>query len=209
MPNSPAHLTEWTLEQLAEGVLPPEEAGAATEHLQRCARCSAELDAFRVLVSALSDLPRFAPSAAFADGVMARVRMAPATDPVYARVVAHLPQTRRGWAMLVAAAVAPALPLIALLTWVLTQPLVSIGGLWQYATGQVSEFSRAVVAQLVDWSAALGLLGTGQSLYDAIVSVPLVTLGIAVAVLAVAIPLSAWSLVRLVRAPMGNVTYAN
>jgi anti-sigma factor RsiW len=209
VPNSPAHLTEWTLEQLAEGTLPASEMGAATEHLNRCARCTSELEAYRVLVEALSELPRFAPSPAFADEVMTRVRIAPASDPVYTRVVALLPRTRRGWGMLVAAAVAPALPLIALVAWLLSQPLVSATGLWQWGSTQVSEISRIAFGHLVEWSAALGLLGAAQSAYNALLAVPLVTLGIAAVLLAIAIPLSAWSLVRLVRTPMGKVTYAN
>lgn len=209
MPNSPAHLTGWTLEQLAEGSLPSAESTRATEHLQRCARCSSEFEAYRVLAASLAELPRFAPSPDFADAVMARVRMAPAADPFYAKLVSSLPQTRRGWSMLVAAAVAPALPVILLVGWLLSQPLVTAGALWQWGSAQVLDGSRLVLASLTEWSASVGLLSAAQGLVESVQAVPLVTLMVVVAVLAVAIPLSAWALVRLVRTPMGNVTYAN
>ncbi len=209
MPNSPAHLTEWTLEQLAEGSLSPAESGAAAEHLKKCARCNAELEAFRTLVAALSELPRFAPTSHFADTVMARVRIVPTPDPIYTRAIALLPSTPRGWGMLVAAAVAPALPIIALIGWMLTHPLVGTGAVWQWGSGQVVEAARIAFGYLVDWSAAIGLLAAAQSAFQTVASVPTLTLGITVAVLAVAIPISAWSLVRLVRTPMGKVTYAN
>jgi anti-sigma factor RsiW len=209
VPNSPAHLTEWTLEQIAEGTLPEVEAGAARKHLDRCARCTAELDAFRTLVAALSELPRFAPPPTFADAVMARVRIAPAPDPIYTRVVALLPRTGRGWGMLVAAAVAPALPIIALIAWIINQPLVGTGAIWQWGSGQAVAGAQAAFAAVVQWSAAIGLLGAAESAYQSVIAVSPVTLGIAAVALAVAIPLSAWSLVRLVRTPMGKVTYAN
>jgi anti-sigma factor RsiW len=209
VPNSPAHLTEWTLEQLAEGSLPPAESGAATEHLKKCARCTAELEAFRTLVAALSELPRFAPAPQFADSVMARVRIVPTPDPIYTRAIALLPVTPRGWAMLVAAAVAPALPIIALIGWMLTHPLMGTGALWQWGSGQVVDAARIAFGYLVDWSAAIGLLGAAQSAYQTVSAIPTLTLGVTAAVLAVAIPLSAWSLVRLVRIPLGKVTYAN
>jgi anti-sigma factor RsiW len=209
VPNSTAHLTEWTLELLAESALPESEAAQAKRHLEQCDRCSAELEAYRVLASALSELPRFAPSVEFSDAVMARVKMAPVTDPIYTRVVRLLPTTPRGWGMLVAAAVAPALPLIALVAWVLTQPLVSLAGLWQWTSDQVVETAQMMAAYIVERSDASGLLGAAEWVMHSIQTLPLGTLILAVAVLAITIPLSAWSLVRLVRTPMGKVTYAN
>ncbi|MBA2668998.1 MAG: hypothetical protein H0U67_01340 [Gemmatimonadetes bacterium] len=209
MPNSAAHLTEWTLEMLAESALPDNEVARAKRHLEQCERCSAELEAYRVLAAALSELPRFAPSVEFSDAVMARVKMAPVTDPIYTRVVRLLPTTPRGWGMLVAAAIAPALPLIALVAWVLTQPLVSIGSLWQWTSGQVVATGLMVAAYMVQLSESVGLLSAAEWVILAAQSLPLGTLVVVVTALAVAIPLSAWSLVRLVRTPMGNVTYAN
>jgi anti-sigma factor RsiW len=209
VPNSAAHLTEWTLELLAESALPENEVAQAKRHLEQCDRCSAELEAYRVLAAALSDLPRFAPSVEFSDAVMARVKMAPVADPIYTRVVRLLPTTPRGWGMLVAAAVAPALPLIALVAWVLTQPLVSIGGLWHWTSDQVVETAQMTAAYIAERSDALGLLGAAEWVTHSIQALPLGTLVLAAAVLAIAIPLSAWSLVRLVRTPMGKVTYAN
>jgi hypothetical protein len=209
VPNSAAHLTEWTLELLAESALPESEVAQAQRHLAVCERCSSELEAFRVLATALSGLPRFAPSVEFSDAVMARVNMPPVTDPVYTRVVRLLPTTPRGWGMLVAAAVAPALPLIALVAWVLTQPLVSIGSLWTWSSGQVVETAQMVAAYVVERSDSLGLVSAAEWVIQMAQTLPLGTLAAVAVALAIAIPLSAWSLVRLVRTPMGNVTYAN
>lgn len=209
MPNSPAHLTDLTLEQLAEDLLPGKERAAAEEHLGRCSRCAAELEGYRALFVALSDLPRFAPSEAFTDSVMARVRMAPEPDPLYARLVQWVPDTRRGWALLTATVGAPAAALMALLGWFFSQPMVSASAIWQWTTLQVSGLASAAGAQLSQWAASLGILDGINVVYGALASVPLATLIAVVAVLAVAIPLSAWSLVRLVRSPMEEVTYAN
>jgi len=209
VPNSPAHLTESALEQLAEGTLPEGAAAQANEHLERCARCRSELEVFRVLMAALSDLPRFAPSVTFADSVMSRVRIAPAPDPIYARFIRWLPKTGRGWTMLLAATLTPALPIIALVAWVLTQPLVSAGGLLHWGSGQVMETSRLVLGYLMEWGAGVGLLTGMQGLYTSVATLPLGSVAAVVGVLSVAIPLSAWSLVRLIRPPMTNVTYAN
>ncbi|CAN5690048.1 hypothetical protein BH23GEM6_BH23GEM6_05530 [soil metagenome] len=209
MPNSPAHLTESALEQLADGVLPDAAAAQANEHLERCAGCRSEFEVYRAMIAALSDLPRFAPSVEFADAVMARVRIAPAPDPIYARFIRWLPNTRRGWTILLAATLAPALPGIALVAWVLTQPLVSAGGLLQWGSTQVVETSRLMLGSLLDWGAGLGLFSGAQGLYATVATLPLGTLTAAVGILSVAIPLSAWSLVRLIRPPMANVTYAN
>lgn len=209
MPNSPAHLTEWTLEQLAEGALPADELPRAEDHLQRCARCSGELEAYRGLFVALSDLPRFAPSAGFADAVMARVRMAPETDPLYARMVRLIPRTRRGWAILTGAVGAPALALVALVAWVLSQPLVTATSLWQWTTLKGSELALSAAGGLAQWAVSLGVPDAVQVVYDTIAGVPTETLMAVVALLAVATPLSVWSLVRLVRTPMREVEYAN
>jgi anti-sigma factor RsiW len=209
VPNSPAHLTESALEQLAEGMLPETAAAQANEHLERCARCRSELEVYSALMSALSNLPRFAPSAEFADTVMARVKIAPAPDPIYARFIRWLPNTRRGWTILLGATMAPALPVIALVAWVLTQPLVSAGGLVHWGASEAVETLRLAAGQLLEWGAGLGVISGAQGLYTSIATLPLGTVTLVVGILSVAIPLSAWSLVRLIRPPMANVTYAN
>jgi hypothetical protein len=204
-----AHLTEWTLEQLAEGTLSERDEAEALGHVEACGRCSAELDGFRALFAALEGLPRFAPSAGFGDAVMARVRVAPRANPAVERVRRWLPKTRRGWMMLAVALVAPALPVLGLAIWMLTHPLFSPMALWQWTSLQVQEGTRTTFAYLMGWGSATGVFERTEQVYSTVTATPLLTLGVVVGVLAVAIPLSAWSLVRLTRTPMGTATYAN
>lgn len=208
MPNSPAHPTSSILEQLAEGTLSRDERASAEAHLAACDRCAAEVQSYRALFRALEGLPHFTPSVSFADGVMNRVRIVAQPDPLYARVRRWLPKSRRGWTFLCAAIVTPALPMIALVAWVLSHPLVTPAGLWQWATDQAGTAGQGLVGQAVNAAAAYGLTEWGQAFVRAISVVPL---GIFVAImvtLSIAIPLSAWLLVRLVRVPMGDVNYA-
>src|SRR5215210_3590490 len=109
---SPAnHLTAPILEQLAEGVLPEIEAAEARAHLAWCARCTAEMETFTALFSALGALPRFAPSLDFADKVMARVSLVPQAHPAFAWLRRLMPKSRPAWMLAAAALVAPAIPI--------------------------------------------------------------------------------------------------
>ncbi|MDQ3388785.1 MAG: zf-HC2 domain-containing protein, partial [Gemmatimonadota bacterium] len=128
MPYSPGHLTTQTLELLMDEMLSSAERNEAEAHLEGCELCAAELEACRALSVALAGLPRFAPSVTFAESVMARVTIAPQGS--LARMRRWLPVTRRGWVMLAAALLAPLAPLVAALGWLLSQPLVTVGGVW-------------------------------------------------------------------------------
>lgn len=65
------HLTPDEIELWAQGLL----GAARTMHLAECAECLAMAERERKLLLALVQLPRFAPSADFADRVMAQVRI--------------------------------------------------------------------------------------------------------------------------------------
>ncbi len=204
-----AHLTERTLEQLAEGLLSrPDEAEAAA-HLEACGRCAAELEGLRALFAALEGLPRFAPSAGFGDAVMARVRVEPRAVPAVERLRRWLPKTRRGWTLLSAAFVTPALPVIALAIWLFTHPLLSPSALWQWTGLKVQHGAQTAFAYLMTRGSGSGVFERTEQVYSTITATPLLSLAAVLGVLAVAIPLSAWSLVRLTRTPMETVTYAN
>lgn len=205
---SSQHLDDWTLGQLAEGMLSGTELSSATEHVEACGQCADELAGYRALYAALSDMPRHAPSPAFNDAVMARVRLAQ-PSPVWAWIQGWLPTTRRGWTILGAALVAPALPLIGMMAWVLTHPGVSMGSLWQTATTATGSFVAAAFDQVIDWGLSSGVFGWVQLTVESALSLPLPTVAGVFALLGIAIPLSAWSLYRLIREPMGNATYAN
>jgi hypothetical protein len=201
-----AHLPPWTIEELAEETLSHREQALAMEHVRRCAQCSGELDASRALIQALSSLPHFEPSPAFAAGVMARVAI-PATA---AQAVARrrwLPRTRSGWTMAVVGALAPLLPLFALLTWLAGRgmtpgALFGVGGHWATEAGWsllVRVTGAVVRSGVFQW-----LVTTGTELVGG-------TRGLSVAGLlfAMAIPLSGWMLTRLLRTPVGGMTHAH
>lgn len=200
-----AHLTAQTLEELAEGILSAEPAAKAAAHVAACRRCEAELDAYRVLFEQLGDLPRYAPSAGFADAVMARVQLAPQTSLVPAWVQRLIPRTRRAWIFLGSAIVAPAVPIIALALVLFTQPLLSPVTLWQWGSLRMQSMTQAVMAWLLDQTASSGLYGFGDSLLSTAQAVPLAVVMAAVILLGFAMPLSAWGLLRLTRTPLRRV----
>jgi hypothetical protein len=65
------HLTTDEIELWAQGLLP----AARALHLSDCSLCRVEADRERKVILELVSLPRFAPSAGFADRVMAQVRV--------------------------------------------------------------------------------------------------------------------------------------
>lgn len=207
--DSNAHLTDWTLEQLAEGSLSGSEQQSAAAHLESCARCTAELDGCRALFTALSGLPRFAPSAEFGDLVISRIRIGPRPSPVVERVRRWLPATRRGWMWLAVALITPALPLIGMLAWLLSQPMVTAVSLVQWGTRWVAGIGGSAVNTVIRWEEAVGLDRVGVAAQSALSAIPSGVLVAIALLVAVGIPFSAWSLVRLVRKPMGDVHYAN
>lgn len=81
------HLGAETLQALLEGELSTGERAQAEEHLASCARCSAELDGWRLLFGELGELLTLSPTAGFRERVMAEVQPRPPLS-VGARVAA-------------------------------------------------------------------------------------------------------------------------
>lgn len=204
-----AHPTAENLEQLAEGILPGREAEDARKHVESCRRCAAELESYEALFAMLGSLPRFAPSPVFADQVMARVQIAPRESLVAAWIRRLIPNTRRGWLLLGTVVTAPATPFIALAMWLLIQPLVTPTTLWQWLQLRTQTAGQASVSWILELTVGPGVPQWAQEAYSIYGVIPGSAFGIAVAVLAVAIPVSAWSLLRLTRLPVSRVTYAN
>jgi hypothetical protein len=71
MTNLPMHLTTAEIELWAQGLLP----AAPALHLADCSLCRVEADRERKVILELVQLPHFAPTAGFADRVMAQVRI--------------------------------------------------------------------------------------------------------------------------------------
>lgn len=208
VPDATAHLSALTLERLAEGDLGGNEADAARVHLATCSRCTAELEAFGTLFTLLQGLPRYAPSPAFADAVMARVQIAPRESRLMVYLRRLLPTTRRGWLLLATILAAPATPFIAFAVWLLFQPLVSPATLWQWTQLRLEGAAQAAAGWVIEH-----INTTGREWLEVVQTtaqgVPDTALSGAIAVMAVAIPLSAWALVRLTRSPSQRVFHAN
>ncbi|HET8657032.1 MAG TPA: hypothetical protein VFL93_16015 [Longimicrobiaceae bacterium] len=210
MPNPSQHLSEWTIEQFAEGALPAAEQESAAAHLAGCAHCAAELEAYRALAHALSSLPRFEPSPSFADAVMARVRVTPPEPrPLAERLAEWLPSTTRGWLLAVGALAAPVLSLIAAVAFILWRPVASDDGLGRVILLRGHSTLRVWAEEALHRAVTSGLASHVASLYQSVIDVPAHSLVIALVVLAITVPISGWALVRLVRTPMGKRTYAN
>jgi len=72
MTDTSMHLTTDEIELWAQGLLP----AAQAMHLADCSLCRTEAERERKVILELVQLPKFAPSAGFADRVMAQVRVA-------------------------------------------------------------------------------------------------------------------------------------
>ena len=70
------HLTTDEIELWAQGLLP----AARAMHLADCSLCRVEADRERKVILELVQLPRFAPSAGFADRVMGQVKVPTPSD---------------------------------------------------------------------------------------------------------------------------------
>lgn len=91
------HASAERLQALLDGALPPRERVQIEEHVAACARCSEELESWRVLFEDLSALPRLGPARDFRDRVMAWVELpsqAPLTERLRRRLAALLPSPR-------------------------------------------------------------------------------------------------------------------
>ncbi len=203
-----AHLEHWTLDELAEGTLSQMERSRAEAHLRGCKLCTAELEASRAVIAALDSLPRFAPSASFADAVMARVVMQPAPEAETVKKRRWLPQTRRGWMLVLAAAFAPVVPLVHYLAWVFSHPGVTAGSLWAIARGWVAESAWGATVRGAEWTlrsgAARWVVEQGGQMpggYAGLLAI--------VAMALLAIPVSGWAMVRLLRTPTGELAHAH
>jgi anti-sigma factor RsiW len=202
------HPTDWTLELLAEGELLPEEQARVSTHVEQCARCAAEMEAYRALFATMAELPQFSPSPLFPEHVMERVTIAPASG-LPAWLTAWLPKTQRGWLALFGLSVVPVLPIVALVWWVITHPNISIGMLWQTGAAWMQDTSWALLVRVLGTAVESNLVAWGGVLVDRVMEVPLGILVLGALVFAVGIPLSAWTLYRTLRAPSGGTTYAH
>lgn len=132
------HLSEERLHDYVEEGLDVAERAVVDRHLSTCTRCRAEVEELRSLFLAFRALPSLAPSASFADRVMAKVRVrrpALAWVAEWAGALDRLtPQTTRGWAAVTGLVALPVVAVTVLLWWLLSQPGVTPQSLWLIAS---------------------------------------------------------------------------
>ncbi len=203
------HLDAVRLQQLLEGNLPANEAAAAKSHLDACSLCALELEAYQGLFRVLGSLHRYAPAAGFADAVMARVVVRPQESAILGWLRRLVPGSRRGWALLGTLITAPAAPLLVFVGWMLTQPMLSPAMLWDWGLRGAQGAAQTTLAWLADRATGSGVWDLVGGIYEVFQRVPPEALGGALAFLAIAMPVSAWALIRLIRIPVGSVTHAN
>jgi anti-sigma factor RsiW len=125
------HPTTERLESFVENALDEGQRRVVEAHVTSCPDCRVEVEELSSLFGALATLPRFTPSMAFADSVMARVRVRrEAFAGASAWVERVTPHTTRGWATAAALLALPVIGATLLVSWVMSQPGVTPQGLW-------------------------------------------------------------------------------
>jgi anti-sigma factor RsiW len=136
-PDSATHPTPTALQDLLDGALAGRSARLVRSHLAACASCRDEARSWDAVLRGVAAMPRYAPSAGFADAVMARVQVAQAAPARVALVRRALdrvralagPQRRRAWAAAAGIALAPTVTAALVAYVVFSHPLVTVGTL--------------------------------------------------------------------------------
>jgi hypothetical protein len=209
VPLSPEHPAGWTLELYAEEALPGDEGTRVGAHVRGCLACSSEVESFRSLFREMATLPQLSPSFDFSDAVMARVKITPHHSPVYAWLLRWLPSTRRGWALLLGLAMAPALPIILLVAWVISNPMVTPAGLWSFTTDWLRDGAWSLLVGMAGRIVESDTITGAQALVNSIFALPAEILLGAGLMLGIGIPLSVWVLYRTLRTPTRGSMYAH
>ena len=157
------HVDDTLAQDLVDGLLPGRQVARVRRHIERCGPCADQVEGFARIVSGLAALPRFEPSAAFADQVMARVDLAPRlaseraseTRGWLAAVRRLVPRTRRAWAALSGAAVTPVATVGLVAYAVFSHPALTLESLLSYVSWQIADLAA------MGWGAMLGLMAQG------------------------------------------------
>jgi hypothetical protein len=203
------HLPYWTLEQLAEGSLSHVETSLAGQHLRSCAHCTAELEEARAVIAALEALPALSPAAGFGDAVMARVQIVPALAAAPAPAERRrLFALSRGWMTLVAALLLPLPVLAGVGAWVAGNPVTGMGALWGGLRGWAGDVAWKLLGEGTEVLIRTGVYQWGSDLLGGIPGPHVAGVPALILLLAAAVPVSAWAMARLLRAPHTLPTHA-
>jgi hypothetical protein len=186
------------LEALVEGTLDEAEQAVLNSHVMGCPRCQSELEEWRSLFTALSSLPQLEPSVQFAEHIMAAINL---PIPLPARVTSifrqFVPKSKTSWTLASILFALPILVTVAAVTWLVSQPWLTLEGLLVFAYGRATTASTALASYLgreLITSAPALLIGQGVQKLIAFAGVG--RLGMLIAGLATLTLLSVWILYR-------------
>lgn len=206
MTDATGHLPYWTIEQLAEGSLSHVEKSLAELHLRACSHCAAELESARAVITALERMPALTPSAGFADAVMARVQVVPAA--AQAAAPPSMARRRSRWMTVLALLLLPLPVLAGIGTWMGGSPVRAMGALWGVLRGWAGEVSFNLFSEGTEVLIRTGLFQWGSDILSGIPGPTAGGVPVLILLLVAAIPVSAWAMARLLRAPMTGLTHA-
>ncbi len=202
------HLSPERLQDYIDGVLAQPHMARVETHLDGCGACRAEAGAWRELVERIESVPELAPSAGFAQRVMAQVRIGrlvrePAAVSSRTRVLAlagHwasrlLPRTQKAWAVISGVAVTPATVVVLLVYTVFSNPAVTPGHLASFVWWQVNGAASAVGGLAADMLFESAIMFYAYSALEALAAAPLLS-ALAAMSLAAATGASGWVLYR-------------
>lgn len=186
LPDSDPHLPGERIQDLVEGVLPARQAARSRAHLDGCEQCAGRERSWRTVMEGLDALGHLEPSEAFAERVMAGVRV-PAAAPTARKVPAWkqalaaawglVPKTRRAWAAVSGVAVTPAV-IVGLVGYaVFSHPTLTLGALVSFAWWKAT----ALATVLWDGVATMALESAGAfqlySMFESLAAAPAAVAG--------------------------------
>lgn len=210
LPAASAHPTGERIQDFVEGLLPARQAARTRRHIEGCKACAREAEEWRGLMEGLSALPHRAPSEAFAERVMANVRVpvsvpspapAPAARlvPIWARALAFagrlVPRTRKAWAALSGMAVTPAATLGLVFYAIFSHSALTPGALSAFLWWKANDLALATWHAFVSHVLESETLFQVYSLLDAVVKAPWALAG-GLAVLSVLMGGALWVLYK-------------
>lgn len=199
------HLDTGDLLDRLDGALPAFRRRRIDGHLESCVRCRTAMDEWRTLFAELDGLGRLAPSAGFADAVMARVKAPePAREPATSVPETTAapgwlerlrPRGRRAWTLAGGALAAPAVAVVAVALAIFSHPLLTASNLATFVWWRLTALVRAGVTLAVGAVADSPLSYALWESAQALAAVPL-AVGAGAAAFSVATLLALWTLRR-------------
>jgi anti-sigma factor RsiW len=180
------HLSPERIQDLLDGALGGRSRRRAAAHLAACDPCRTEAKSWKTVFQSLSELAVFAPSAGFAERVMAAVEprevrgRAPAPVRVGAWILGELraaarslvPSTRKGWALAGGIVAAPTVGLLVVLGAVAAHPLLTVGDLAAFVSWRAGDAVGAMAGWVLGQMMGSPLLSQAYGWLEVVAASP-------------------------------------